>query len=75
MVSHLGFTENQERKNFSREELVNAGIELERIERVKAEERMKVGVSNLVLNFAQGSNGKSRNMVAARLGMSGKQSI
>ncbi len=69
----IEISENQERKNFSREELVNAGIELERIEKVKAEERMKAGVVNPRENFPQGNNGKSRDIVASHLGISGKQ--
>ena len=33
--------ENQNRKSFNKEELINAGIELERIEKIKAEERRR----------------------------------
>jgi ParB family chromosome partitioning protein len=66
--------ENQQRKSFTREEIINAGIELERIEKVKADERMKNSGNQYtergVENFPQG---KTRDIVAAKLGMSGKQ--
>ena len=63
-------SENNMRKDFTREELINAGISLERIEKIKAEERMKVGKRNPTENFP---GGEVRNIVAAKLGMSGKQ--
>ena len=65
----IEIAENVNRESFTREELINAGIELERIEKVKAEERMKAGV-NPGENFPKG---RATELVAAKLGMSYKQ--
>ena len=69
-------SENNMRKDFTREELINAGISLERIEKIKAEEyrNSKLNNSSVVMeNFPQRENGAVRDIVAAKLGMSGKQ--
>lgn len=66
----IEIAENELRENFTREEVINAGIELERIEKIKAEERMKSGKADPVQNFAQG---KTRDIVAEKLGMSHTQ--
>ena len=106
--------ENENRKGFTREELINAGIEFERIEKVKAEYRSSMNlkqycprggklppwkdepteVVNLpprrdedterenfptrreedtTSNSSQQTQGKTREIVAKKLGMSGKQ--
>ena len=65
----IEIAENVNRESFTREELINAGIELERIEKVKAEERMKAGV-NPGENFPKG---RATELVAKKLGMSYKQ--
>lgn len=68
--------ENIHRKDFTREELINIGIELERIEKVKSEERIKshqFGNTTAKENFPEPSNGQTRDVVAKKLGMSGKQ--
>ena len=69
--------ENRFRKDFTREELVNAGIEMERIEKVKAEERR---MSTLKQNSTEAQNlaprsesGKTRDIVAEKLGLSHTQ--
>ena len=69
----IEIAENQQRTNFTREELINAGIELERIEKVKALERHGMR-TDLMENLPPSYKpGKTRDIVAARLGMSGKQ--
>lgn len=69
----IEISENQRRSEFTREEVVNAGIKLERIERVLAEERCGFR-SDLVKNLPPGWNpGKTREIVAAKLGISGTQ--
>lgn len=60
--------ENQMRKGFSQEELVNAGIELERIESIKADERMKSGKADPTKNSSEG--GETRQIVAKKIGIS-----
>ena len=70
------FAENTYRKDFSREEVVDAGIRMERIERIRAEERQEVtqfGSSTVRENFPTPEYGRVRDIVAKRLGMSGKQ--
>lgn len=62
--------ENINRKEFTREETINAGLQIERIEKIKAEERMKAGKADPVQNFAQG---KTRVIVAEKLGISHTQ--
>jgi len=68
-------SENKERKDFTREELINYAIELERIEKVKAEERKNSTQfgSTVKENFPAPEKGQTRDIVAAKLGMSGKQ--
>ena len=70
-------TENIQRKDFTREELINVGIEFERIESVKAEERMLSGGKvDPEENLPQGENKRApqtRDIVAKKIGMSGKQ--
>lgn len=41
----IEIVENKDRKSFTREEIIDAGMELERIEKVKAEERMNNSVN------------------------------
>ena len=68
--------ENNLRKSFTNEELVNAGISLERIEKIKAEERMKAGKADPELNLSQGKKDRApqvRDIVATKLGISATQ--
>jgi len=60
--------ENVNRQDFSMEELVNAGIELERIESIKADERMKSGKADPTKNSSEG--GETRQIVAKKIGIS-----
>ena len=75
----IEIAENVNRESFTREELINAGIELERIEKVKAEERIIASQNNdkgraALKNFTgQESKGNVRDIVAKKLGMSGVQ--
>jgi ParB family chromosome partitioning protein len=70
-------SENIHRKDFTREEVVDVGMELERIEKVKAEERQatSTGGTNPQLreNFPEAERGRTRDIVARKLGMCGKQ--
>lgn len=75
------FAENRYRKDFNREEIVDAGVQMERIESIKAEER-RISTQNNnaaksvkaeVENFPHQEVGKTRDIVAHRLGISGKQ--
>ena len=59
-------SENEFRKSFTREELINAGLELERIEAAKAEMRMKAGKADPRLNSTQG---KTEEIVAKKFGI------
>lgn len=75
------FAENRYRKDFNREEIVDAGIQMERIESIKAEER-RISTQNNnaaksvkaeVENFPHQEVGKTRDIIARHLGISGKQ--
>ena len=73
----MEISENVDRKSFTREEQVNAGIELERIEELKANQRhaTSTGGTNPQLreNFPIAEKGRVRDKVACRFNMSGKQ--
>ena len=73
----MEISENVDRKSFTREEQVNAGIELERIESIRAEERQKYMLkqnSTAKENFPERNEfGQVRDIVAKYFGMSGKQ--
>lgn len=67
---NLEISENESRKDFTKSERIQYARQLERIERVKAKERMGQGVQN----FAQLEEGKTRDIVAEKLGIgSGEQ--
>lgn len=67
---NLEINENENRKDFNKSERIEYARQLERIERVKAKERMGQGVEN----FPQHEEGKTRDLVAEKLGIgSGKQ--
>lgn len=69
----IELAENEFRKSFTMEEVINVGIELERIEKVKAEER-KGTRTDMVVNLPPGYNpGKTRDVIARKLGISGTQ--
>ena len=63
------FAENRYRKDFNREEIVDAGIQMERILSVGAQERMMSGKSDPSQNSDEGS-GRTDDIVAKKLGMS-----
>lgn len=68
---NLEISENEARKEFTKSERINYARQLERIERVKAEKRMKAGVKNPANNSSKGS---TRDIVAAKLDIgSGRQ--
>lgn len=72
----IELSENLTRKSFTREEAIDAGRRLERIERAKAEERMKSGKPCPEVKNPQGKkirNPQTRDIVAKKLGMCGKQ--
>ncbi|WP_394910572.1 ParB N-terminal domain-containing protein [uncultured Robinsoniella sp.] len=68
---NLEISENETRKDFSKAERIDYARRLERVESLKAKERMELGGMQ---NFAQGECGTSRNIVATKLGFgSGEQ--
>lgn len=68
---NLEIDENEERKEFSKLERLDWARRLERIESIKAKERM---IDGGVENFPQGRLGKTRDIVAGKLNIgSGKQ--
>ncbi len=68
---NLEISENEARKEFTKSERINYARQLERIERVKAEKRMKAGVKIPEEIFPSGS---TRDIVASKLDIgSGKQ--
>ena len=72
---NLEISENEVRKDFSKLERLDYGRRLERIERVKAEQREKLGKKNPKENFPEGQDfGQTRDIVAEKIGIgSGKQ--
>ena len=75
---NLEINENENRKDFNKSERIEYARQLERIERVKAKERQatSTGGANpqLVENFPQGEDTKTRDLVAEKMGIgSGKQ--
>lgn len=70
----IEIAENQNRKSFSREELINAGIELERIEKIKAESYRKSKLkqnATVVQHVApRDEKGKVRDIISKKLGIS-----
>ena len=67
---NLEINENESRKDFTKMERIAYARQLEQIERMKAKERMGEGVEN----FPQLEEGKTRDIVAQKLGIgSGKQ--
>jgi len=73
----MEISENIDRKSFTREEQVNAGIELERIEELKANQRHATSTGGidpqLRENFPTAEKGRVRDIVAKYFNMSGKQ--
>lgn len=71
------FAENRYRKDFNREEIVDTGIRLERLESVKARERQATSTGGsdpqLRVNLPQAENGRVRDIIAKYLGISGSQ--
>ena len=56
------------RKDFSKSERMEYALKLAKIERLKAEERMKSGKADPTQTFAQGERGEVRDIVAAKTG-------
>lgn len=72
----IEFSENKCRKEFTREEEIDVGLQLERIEKSKAEERMLSGKADPQENFPQGGGKRNlqvRDIIGKKLGISGKQ--
>ena len=73
----IEIAENTHRKRMTREEIISAGIELERIDCIKAQERHKTSTGGcnpqLKENFPEADKGQVRDIVGRKLGMSGKQ--
>lgn len=73
---NLEISENETRKDFSKKERIDYARRLERIEKVKAQERQSLlnGRSELTENFPTAEIGEVRDIVASKLGIgSGKQ--
>lgn len=70
---NLEISENETRKDFSKAERIDYARRLERVESLKAKDRQG-SRTDIVENFPQCSDGKTRDMVAEKLGIgSGKQ--
>lgn len=70
---NLEISENETRKDFSKAERIDYARRLERVESLKAKDRQG-SRTNIVQNFAQCECGRSRNVVATKLGFgSGEQ--
>lgn len=65
--------ENEKRKSFSKEERVLAGMQLEKIEKIIAETRMKSREIAPEANLPQGRAPQVRDIVAEKLNMSARQ--
>ena len=69
----IEIAENEQRTGFTREELINAGIELERIEKVKANENSLANLKQFTEcqnSDTRSGNGRIDTYVASKLGMS-----
>lgn len=64
---NIEISENEVRKDFSKAERIEYARRLEKVESLKAEERIKNGKSDPVQTFAQGN--KTRNIVAEKTGI------
>ena len=64
---NIEISENEVRKDFSKAERIEYARRLEKVESLKAEERMKCGKSDPVENSPQG--GKTRDIVAEKVGI------
>ena len=69
---NLEISENEARKEFTKSERINYARQLERIERVKAEKRMKAGVKIPANNSSYGSTGETAQIIANKLGIGSK---
>jgi ParB family chromosome partitioning protein len=73
---NIEISENEVRKDFSKSERVEYGRRLERIERIKVDERRKANLKQNtgVENFPPRNEGKTRDKIAEQIGIgSGKQ--
>ena len=66
---NIEISENEARKDFSKSERMEYALRLAKIERLKAEERMKSGKADPTQTFAQGERGEVRDIVAAKTGI------
>jgi ParB family chromosome partitioning protein len=72
----LEIAENEQRKEFTFSERIEWARKLERIERVKAEERKKAGVSiDLGQHVAEGGKGKTLEIVAEQTGFGSGENL
>lgn len=70
---NIEISENEVRKDFSKSERIEYARRLEKIEALKAKERMLTGKSDPTQNFAEGVIGEATQIVAKKLGIGNKE--
>ena len=70
---NIEISENEVRKDFSKSERIEYARRLEKIEALKAKERMLTGKSDPTQNFAEGDKGEATQIVAKKLGIGNKE--
>ena len=70
---NIEISENEVRKDFSKSERIEYARRLEKIEALKAKERMLTGKSDPTQNFAEGVAGEATQIVAKKLGIGNKE--
>jgi len=70
---NIEISENEVRKDFSKSERIEYARRLEKIESLKAKERMLTGKSDPTQNFAEGVTGEATQIVAKKLGIGNKE--
>lgn len=70
---NIEISENEVRKDFSKAERVEYARRLEKIESVKARERMAVNSKDGTPNLAEDKKGETSQIVAEKLGIGGKE--
>lgn len=70
---NIEISENEVRKDFSKSERIEYARKLEKIETLKAKERMLTGKSDPTQNFAEGDKGETTQIVAKKLGIGNKE--
>lgn len=66
---NIEISENEVRKDFSKSERIEYARRLEKVESLKAEERMKSGKSNPCVNLHEGSHTRTDEIVADKVGL------